>query len=176
MLKFVRRRALCTRPLAWAGPLAWMLAAPAWADGGRWLSATPLKAYTQECGACHTAYPAGMLPAFSWQRVMAGLTTHYGTDASLEESVRAPIAVWLQANAGTYKRVSEAPPEDRITRSAWFTRKHRKVEPAVWTLPSVKTASQCAACHSGADLGLYGERGLRMPAGLESRQARAWHD
>lgn len=36
-----------------------------------------------------------------------------------------------RANAGTYKRVSEEPPQDRITLLAWFERKHRKVELAV---------------------------------------------
>ena len=45
-----------------------------------------LPKYAQECSACHVAYPAGFLPAASWQRVMAGLGKHYGTDASLDEA------------------------------------------------------------------------------------------
>jgi len=176
MLKF-HSRLPPRMPVRVATVLVAMAAAlPAWADGGQWPAATPLKAYTQECGACHTAYPAGMLPAASWKRVMGGLARHYGTDASLEATASAPIAVWLQANAGTYKRVSEEPPQDRITLSAWFERKHRKVEPAVWTLPSVKTAANCSACHGSADMGIYSERGLRIPAGMDPRQARAWRD
>lgn len=151
-------------------------AAPARADGDRWPAPIALKAYTQECGACHTAFPAGMLPAASWQRVMNQLGRHYGADASLDATVAAPIAVWLQANTGTYKRAGEEPPQDRITRAAWFVRKHRKLEPEVWALPSVKTAANCAACHGSADLGIYSERSLRLPAGLDARQARAWHD
>ena len=146
------------------------------ADGGR---AMPMKvppAYTQECGSCHAAYPPGMLPARSWQRVMSGLDRHYGTDASLDAATVQQLSAWLQTHAGTYKRVSEEPPQDRITRSAWFERKHRKVEPTVWQLPSVKSAANCAACHAGADQGRFDDDNLRMPEGLTLRQRRAWVD
>lgn len=144
--------------------------------GGRRLMPTPLKAYTQECGACHTAYPPGLLPARSWQRLMQGLQQHYGTDASLDAPMAAQIGVWLQANAGTDKRVREEPPQDRITRSAWFERKHRKLDAAVWSHTSVKTAANCAACHTNADIGRFDERDLRVPAGLEGRLRRGWSD
>ena len=176
MFRFNIHRATVVRAQAAMALLALAAAHPARADGEKWRAATPLKTYTQECGACHTAYPANLLPAASWKRVMAGLGHHFGTDASLDATASAPIAVWLQANAGTDKRLREGPPQDRITLSAWFERKHRQVEPVVWTLPSVKTAVNCPACHSGADMGIYSERGLRVPAGMDPRQARAWRD
>ena len=96
-------------------------AASAWADG-RLMPAQVLPVYKQECAACHMAYPPGMLPAASWQRIMSGLETHYGSDASLEPAQVQQVAAWLQAHAGTYKRVREEPPQDRITQSAWFER------------------------------------------------------
>lgn len=125
----------------------------------------PLPKYQQECAACHIAYPAGMLPAASWQHMMGSLTKHYGTDASLDEASVREISGWLQANAGTYKRVSEAPPQDRITKSAWFLRKHREGEvPAnVWKRASVGSASNCAACHTNAAKGSFSERDIRIP-------------
>lgn len=135
-----------------------------------------LPAYTQECASCHTAYAPGLLPASSWRRVMAGLDRHYGTDASIDAALARQIEAWLQAHAGTSRKVSEAPPEDRITRSAWFERKHRRVEPATWGLPEVKSAANCAACHAGADQGDYDDHTLRMPAGLSPAQRRAWRD
>lgn len=153
--------ALATFPAAAGGPLM-PPAAPA--------------AYALECGTCHTAYPPGLLPARSWQRVMGGLENHYGTDAALDPKLRAELGGWLQQHAGTYKRVAAEPPQDRITRSAWFERKHRKVGPEVWTLPSVKSASQCAACHRGADQGRFGENELITPAGLPARLRRNWND
>ena len=131
-------------------------------------------AYTQECAACHTAYPPALLPAASWQRILSGLEKHYGSDASLDVATTQQLTAWLQANAGTYKRVKEAPPQDRITRSAWFERKHRQISPAVWKLPSVKSATQCAACHSGADRGDFDDDRLQLPAGVAPGLLRAW--
>jgi mono/diheme cytochrome c family protein len=163
-----------TRWLA-AGALA-VLAAAAQADGGRQMPLNMPKAYAQECGSCHTAYPPGLLPAQSWQRLMSGLERHYGTDASIDAKTLNELSGWLQAHAGTYKRVTEAPPQDRITRAAWFERKHRKVEAAVWQLPSVKSAANCGACHAGADRGRFDDDDLRLPEGLTARQRRAWKD
>lgn len=124
-----------------------------------------LPKYAQECSACHVAYPAGFLPAASWQRVMSGLGKHYGTDASLDEASVREIGGWLKAHAGTYKRVSEEPPQDRITKSAWFLRKHREgeVPPDVWKRASVGSPANCIACHTNADKGSFSEREIRIP-------------
>jgi mono/diheme cytochrome c family protein len=146
------------------------------ADSGRLLPRDMPAAYTQECAACHTAYPPGMLPASSWARILRGLDRHYGTDASLDATTVKQLGTWLQANAGTYKRVREAPPEDRITRSEWFLREHRKLDPSVWAHLSVKSAANCAACHTGADRGDYDDDNLRFPAGLDERHRRAFMD
>lgn len=146
--------------------LLWGLAAPAWADG-RFMSAQmPVKVpgvYTQECAACHMAYPPGLLPPASWQRIMGQLDSHYGSDAALEASQVQQISTWLQAHAGRDKRVREVPPEDRITRSAWFVREHREVEASVWKRASIKSAAQCIACHRQADQGNFEEDQVRIP-------------
>jgi Dihaem cytochrome c len=151
------------------GALAALLAlgavAPsACADGNRRSTfVPPPPKYTQECGACHIAYPAGMLPAASWQRLMGDLTRHFGTDASLDAATTAELAAWLAANAGTYRRVREQPPQDRISRADWFVRKHDEVSPATWKLPAVKSAANCSACHPKADQGDFDEHRVRIP-------------
>jgi hypothetical protein len=132
-------------------------------DGSRAPRVPLLPAYQQECAACHVAYPPGMLPAASWQRVMGNLSRHYGTDASLDPAALKAISAWLASNAGTYKRVREEPPEDRITRSAWFVRKHDDVPAAAWKRSAVKSASNCTACHAQADQGDFNERNVRVP-------------
>lgn len=125
----------------------------------------PLPKYQQECTACHIAYPPGLLPAASWGRVMGSLGKHYGTDASLDAASVREISGWLKANAGTYKRVSEEPPQDRISKSAWFLRKHRDGEvPAdVWKRKAVGSAANCAACHTNAEKGNFNEHDVRIP-------------
>lgn len=133
------------------------------------------KAYAQECAACHVAYPPQMLPAASWARLMGGLDKHFGTDASLDAKDVQQLGRWLQENADRHP-ATPAPPEDRITRTARFGRKHRQIEPATWRLPSVRSAANCMACHTGADNGQYSEHALRMPEGLSARQRAAWDD
>jgi mono/diheme cytochrome c family protein len=145
-------------------------------SSSRLMPRTVPAAYGQECAACHVAYPPGLLPAKSWQRLMGGLDRHYGTDASLDPATVQQLSTWLQANAGSHRRVSQEPPQDRITRSEWFVRKHDDIAPAVWKLPSVKSAANCAACHTRADQGRFDDDELRMPAGLTPRQRAAWRD
>lgn len=124
-------------------------------------ASTP-KTYTQECSACHMAYPPGLLPASTWKRILGSLDKHYGTDASLDDKAVTELTSWLQANAGTYKRAVDTP-DARITSAAWFVRKHREITPATWKLRSVGGAFNCTACHSGAAQGDFSERNLRMP-------------
>ncbi len=152
------------------------LASTVHADGYRQSSASVPTIYTQECAACHTAYPAGMLPPDSWQRIMRGLDDHYGTDASLDADSVRQISAWLTTHAATRGRGSESPPDDRITRSAWFVHEHDDVHPEVWKLPSVKSAANCAACHTRADQGDFDEDNISMPADMDSRLRRFWHD
>ena len=148
-----------------AGVLAAAALTPALADGNlQPRQALPI--YKQECAACHMAYPPGLLPARSWARIMTGLDKHYGSDASLDAQAVAQISRWLQTEAGTYKRVADAPPEDRITRSAWFVSKHRKLDPQVWKHASVKSAANCATCHTGADKGDFDDDGVSLPLGV----------
>jgi len=164
-------------PTAWALALLVLGAGlPAQADSGRLMPANAPAAFTRECAACHLAYPPGLLPARSWQRLMGGLDAHYGSDASLDAATVQQISGWLQAHAGTYKRVNEAPPQDRITRAAWFERKHRQIDPAVWKLASVKSAANCAACHTTAERGDFDDDRLKYPAGMDTRMRRSFGD
>lgn len=122
-----------------------------------------LPKYQQECAACHVAFPPDLLPAESWRRLMNGLPRHFGTDASLDAATVKELSAWLDAHAGTTKRVREAPREDRITTSAWFIRKHDEVPAAAWKRAAVKSAANCAACHVQANQGDFDEHGVRIP-------------
>ena len=133
------------------------------ADGGDGFAAPALPKYQQECAACHVAYPPGLLPAASWQRLMSNLPRHFGTDASLDPAIAKEISTWLTQNAATRKRLATPPPEDRITRSDWFIRKHDEVPAATWKRASIKSASNCSACHSRADQGDFDEDNARIP-------------
>ena len=143
--------------------LAAASASPVRADGDRRAAVPLLPKYRSECAACHVAYPPNLLPAASWQHLMQDLPHHFGTDASLDAATVGELTKWLAANAGTSRRGREAPPQDRITQSAWFQREHREVAAATWKLPAVKSPSNCAACHTTADQGNFDEHQVRIP-------------
>lgn len=119
--------------------------------------------YKQECGSCHMSYPPALLPKESWAEMMNGLNKHYGTDASLDKPELNQISSWLNSNAGTYKRVKEAPPDNRITKSSWFEKKHRKVNAREFSKPSVKSASNCNSCHRNAEQGNFDDDEVFIP-------------
>lgn len=126
-------------------------------------------AYRKECGACHVAYAPFLLPAASWQQLLRGLDQHFGQDASLEPDVRASLESWLAvASRGSRERSHEssrgaADGTARITDSAWFRRKHRRIGPEIVQRPSVRTMSNCAACHPGAADWSFDEDGVMIP-------------
>lgn len=129
----------------------------------RTTAAPMLPLYQQECAACHLAYPAGMLPAASWQLLMSHLPKHFGTDASLEPAQVQAISRWLTDHAATRAKRAAPPPEDRITRAAWFVHEHDEVPAATWKRASIKSPSNCIACHTRADQGDFNERFIRIP-------------
>ena len=115
-----------------------------------------------ECGSCHMAYPPSMLPAASWRAVMSGLDKHFGVDASLDAKTAAEIGAYLEKNAGR-GRTSAVRPVLRITDTGWFQEEHDEIGAATWKNSKVKSPSNCAACHQGAEQGNFGEHSVRIP-------------
>lgn len=119
--------------------------------------------WLQECSGCHMAFAPGLLPAASWRKLMAGLDKHFGTDAALASKDNDAITDYLMRNASNRWTANTAPL--RITEGEWFQVKHsaRNIAPAVWQRAAVKTRSNCAACHRGAEQGDFDERGIQIP-------------
>lgn len=148
-------------------------------------------AFKAECASCHLAFPPALLTADDWKRVMAALDKHYGDNASLDDKTRQTIEDFLVRYAGKDAKVGAGkdarvgagkdtrvgaggtaqhgePP--RLTATAWFKRKHHEVSEADWRHAKVKSAANCAACHTRAAAGSYREREIVMPDG------RKWED
>ncbi len=150
-----------------------------WFADSRMLAQDPL--YRAECGSCHLAYPPGLLPAASWQRIMIGLEGHFGDDASLDPATAAQVGRFLEANAadangwGRSRRIARSldgqEPPLRITDTAYFRRQHQEIPPKlVLTNPEVGSYSRCEACHQAAAQGNFDEHGVRIPG------VGSWHD
>ena len=122
------------------------------------------KSYEAECASCHMAYPPGLLGQKNWQSIMAGLDKHFGTDASLDSKTQSEITQWLIKNAATREKYAAFAPENRITKTGWFIRKHDEVSIDVWKRSGVKGPSNCSACHADAAKGDFEEDRVRIPA------------
>lgn len=119
--------------------------------------------YDAECASCHMAYPPALLSQQSWKNVMAGLSKHFGTDASLDPKTQAELTNWLVKNAATRQKYSETAPENRITKTSWFIRKHDEVRADVWKRASIKSPANCGACHIDAAKGIFSENNIKIP-------------
>jgi len=141
--------------------LALLIANSAHASGEAFRATNPK--WKAECGSCHVAYPARLLSAESWKAIMAGLNKHFGSDASPDAASTAEILAFLEQNASHRKPDPAASPQLRITETRWFLRKHDEVSAATWKNPLVKSAANCAACHTQAENGDFNERSIRLP-------------
>jgi hypothetical protein len=130
--------------------------------GGR-LAVPANERWKTECGSCHIAYPPQLLPAESWRRLMSGLDRHFGTDASVDPAAGAEIGAFLERYSASGKRARGAAGSLRVTESAWFLHEHDELSAAVWKRPAVKSAANCAACHTAAEQGDFRERNIRVP-------------
>lgn len=168
-------RARLARFAPWlAAALPWVMpAAAAGLDGVLPMPASP--AYVKACGSCHTAYAPALLPARSWQRLMAELGQHFGEDASLEPALHGMLLDQLIALAGDGRHgVSQMqrhnqrlPPHVtplRVTETPYFRFMHDEVPARVWRRAAIGVRSNCLACHARADEGRYFAREVRIPS------------
>ena len=119
--------------------------------------------YEAECASCHMAYPPALLSEQSWKNVMSGLSKHFGTDASIDSKTQIEITNWMIKNATTRQKYNETAPENRITKTSWFIRKHDEVKPDVWKRASIKSPANCGACHIDATKGIFSESKIKIP-------------
>lgn len=125
--------------------------------------------YTEECGSCHMAYPAMLLPQQSWRKIMAGLADHFGENAQLDQATRAEIEDYLIRESGlvSYKKLfrnlGNAAPL-RITELPYFVHEHGEI-PArlVAGNDQVRFLSQCDACHGDAQRGRFDDDDVVIP-------------
>ncbi len=129
--------------------------------------------YSEECGACHLAYPPGLLPQASWRGIMDGLADHFGENAELDDSTANELRNWLADNAADAPSrqrrnkllrgvVDEAPL--RITELPYFVDEHDDI-PAhmVAGNAEVGSFSNCDSCHKGASRGEFDDDTVDIP-------------
>jgi hypothetical protein len=132
------------------------------------------KTTLDECSACHMAFPAGLLPARSWDRIMSDLGHHFGEDASLSADKTSEIRDYLVGHAADSRyanmrmqRLASSIPYGstplRISELPYFHFIHDEVPSYIWSRSEVGSKANCGACHIKADSGSFAEREIHIP-------------
>jgi len=140
----------------------------------RYLNPVNNETYKEECGGCHFAYQPELLPSGSWEKILAGLEDHFGEDIDLDPESKKIIAEYLKANAAQYSSAKRAgkimrslrgQTPMRITDVPYIRHKHEDDDiPAdAFQRKSVGSMSNCIACHTTAENGIYDDDHVVIP-------------
>ena len=129
--------------------------------------------YKNECGSCHFAYPAGLLPSSAWNKMMSNLSNHFGDDASVDEKTFQTLASYLNENSAeksmNYKRSRKIVENlngvipDSISKMPYMKKKHKEIKENLITQKEVKGLFNCTACHKNAEKGIFSEEDVNIP-------------
>jgi len=128
--------------------------------------------YKETCGECHFTYQPELLPSASWLKILNQLDDHFGEDIEAEPDTIKSILDYLRTNGAEnssskrskkiIKSLGKQTPI-RITEIPYIRRKHHKLDPAVFKRESIGSLSNCTACHTGAEKGIYDDDDVKIP-------------
>ena len=131
------------------------------------------KTWRDECGSCHAVFYPALLPARSWQKMMAEQDKHFGTDLGLEAATSGAVLKFMVDNSADQHlteaafKIEQSVPKNstpmRITETPYWVKKHREIAASDWANPLVKSKSNCAACHTDADDGSFEDGAMQVP-------------
>lgn len=129
--------------------------------------------YEKECGSCHFAYPAGLLPSSSWNKMMSNLDKHFGDDATVDEKTFQTLSSYLNENSAEksmqYKRSRKIVENlngnipDSISKMPYMKKKHEDIKEHLITQKEVKGMFNCTACHQNAKKGIFSDDDVNIP-------------
>lgn len=127
--------------------------------------------YEEACAECHWAFHPSLLPADSWERLIAGLSGHFGEDASLAPETARRVEAWLTANAAEtwdteaanrLRQVSAGHPAS-ITATPFWKSRHDHLPDHLFQRRRVAARTNCPACHRDAATGRFDDQRIDIP-------------
>ncbi|MDX9813878.1 MAG: cytochrome C [Sulfurimonas sp.] len=129
--------------------------------------------YEKECGSCHFAYPAGLLPSNAWNKMMLNLDDHFGDDATVDDDTFQILSSYLNLNSAEkskqYKRsrkivenLNRSIPNS-ISTMPYIKKKHEKIKEHLITQKEVRGLFNCTACHQNAKKGIFSDEDIDIP-------------
>ncbi len=139
---------------------------------GSYLKPVNNPTYKEECGACHFAYQPELLPEASWMKIMTNLNDHFGESIELDDDSRKAISDYLKSNSAGYSSAKRAVEimrclgnqvPLRITDIPYIREKHHEISTNVLKRESIGSLSNCSACHTTAENGIYEDDNVKIP-------------
>lgn len=128
--------------------------------------------YKEECGACHFAYQPELLPEASWMKILTHLDDHFGESIELDDDSKKAISDYLKSNSAESSAAKRAvkimrslgnQTPLRITEIPYIRKKHHEISPNVLKRESIGSLSNCSACHTTAENGIYEDDNVKIP-------------
>jgi len=128
--------------------------------------------YRDNCGACHFAYQAELLPYASWNRILETVDDHFGESLDLDPPTKTSISSYLEPNASERSKAKVAVKimkslrssvPLRITEVPYIKDKHHRISTEIIKRDSVGSLSNCLACHRRAEEGIYDDDYVAIP-------------
>ena len=143
-------------------------------DGNSHLKSVDNPTYKEICGECHFVYQPELLPSGSWEKIVAGLPDHFGEAIEIDQESKKIISEYLKANSAEHSSAKGAvkimkslrgQTPMRITDVPYIRHKHEDDDiPAdAFTRKSVGSMSNCIACHTSAEDGIYDDDYVVIP-------------
>jgi hypothetical protein len=128
--------------------------------------------YKETCGQCHFVYQPELLPSASWLKILSQLNDHFGEEIETDPATIKSISDYLTTNGAENSsaersvkimRCLEGQVPIRITDIPYIRKKHHELDPAIFKRKSIGSLSNCIACHTTAEKGIYEDDDVRIP-------------
>ncbi len=128
--------------------------------------------YETACGECHFLYQPELLPSQSWMKILNQLDDHFGEEIEIDPDSKKSISDYLKSNGAENSLAKPAvkiirslgnQEPMRITDIPYIHKKHRELNPEVLHRESIGSLSNCIACHTSAEEGIYEDDNVKIP-------------
>ena len=128
--------------------------------------------YKEECGACHFPYQPELLPSASWMKLLSNIEDHFGETVELDDNSKRVISDYLKSNGAENSSAKRAVKimrslgnqvPLRITDIPYIKEKHHEVSPDILKREAIGSLSNCIACHTTAEKGIYEDDNVKIP-------------
>ena len=139
---------------------------------GSYLKPVNNPVYEAECGECHFLYQPELLPSASWMKILDQLDDHFGEEIELDPDSTKIISDYLKSNGAEKSSAKRAVKimgslgnhvPMKVTDIPYIREKHHELNPEILIRESIGSLSNCIACHTTAEKGIYEDDNVKIP-------------